>query len=281
VALGLGAAAVWGASDFTGGFVARRAAPANVVVIAHGLGLLLLLMVLAFTHPGLPNGHTIFYGLCSGVVGGFGLLIFYEALSLGSMGLTAALAGVLTAALPVIVSFFRDGHPTPLQLTGFLVAAIAIWLVAYTPGGVVKPRGLGLATIAGLCFGLLLVLLRVACAQSVLLGLAVGRIASTGAAVSVSLWTCFRLGRREALAVKGAWRSVLLLGGFAGVLDLLGNLLYTLAALKGRLDIAAVLASLYPAETMLLAVWIMKERTSRLQTAGMVLAVAAVVLISI
>lgn len=280
IALALGSAAVWGTSDFTGGFVTRKASPVAIVAIAHGCGLLCLLILLVCLRLPMPGSHTIVYGLVAGIIGSVGLMLFYWGLSLGAMGLTSALSGVLTAAIPTVFSFFREGHPTTLQLTGFAVAAIAIWLVAYTPGGTIHPHGLGLGILAGLCFGVLFVLLRTAGREGVLWGLAISRIGSiiAAAVAGLGLW----LASRNQVSTKppADWKRVLPLAAFAGLLDTLGNVLYVMSSLKGRLDIAAVLSSLYPAGPILLAAWILKERTTRMQTVGMVLALVAVAMIS-
>jgi drug/metabolite transporter (DMT)-like permease len=277
VLLGLSSALVWGAADFSGGLVTRRASPAYVVAIAHGTTLLVLLLTILAVHPALPSRQTVLAALIGGVAGGIGLLLLYEALSEGSMGLTAPVAGVVTAILPVIASFFRDGRPTALRLTGFAVAAAAIWLIAWTPGGKAHPRGIGLAALAGIGFGLLLILLRTAGSGSVLWALTLSRCGGVASALAASMFVRFGAGAGGSIP----WRRILPLAALAGVLDTLGNLLYTLSALRGRLDVAAVLAALYPAGTILLAVWLLRERTSRTQAAGMALALAAVVLISL
>ena len=92
-ALALVAAIVWGTSDFCGGIVTRRTTPAIVLMIAHGLGLLALLLAVVFHPSGLPTRHTMVFGLIAGLAGGVGLLALYKGLSLGSMGLVAALSG--------------------------------------------------------------------------------------------------------------------------------------------------------------------------------------------
>ena len=282
-ALGLSTAAIWGAADFSGGLAAKRAAPAFVVAAAHGFSLILLLAAALFLH----TASTIFglYGLLSGFCCGAGLIALYSALSRGSMGLSAAVSGVLTAIVPVIYSWFREGHASPQKLTGFAIAALAIWLVAYTPEqksiSQPRPRGLGLAVCAGLCFGTMLVLMHIAASQGVFAALTAMRISSTSVAAlsGLALWMPQR---RKAPAGPALPKGkMLLLAIFAGVLDTTGNLLYLFASLAGRLDVAAVLSSLYPAGTMLLAAWLLKERATRSQAAGMALALAAVVLISL
>ncbi len=280
-ALALVAAAVWGTSDFCGGIVTRRATPAVVLMIAHGLGLLALLAVLLIHPSGLPTQHTVIFGFLAGLAGGVGLLALYKGLSMGSMGLVAALSGVLTAAVPVLVSFFSEGRPSVLKLAGFAVAGVSIWLIAYTPGTDVHPHGLGLGVLAGICFGFLLVFLHVAGRESVLWALTFSRVGSVFCAVILWMATAKRLhGAKAAGTASVRWREILPLAATAGILDTTGNLLYTASSLTGRLDVAAVLSSLYPAGTILLAVWLLRERTTRSQSAGMALAIVAVAMIS-
>lgn len=287
VALGLAAAAVWGAADFSGGLAARRAAPAYVIFVAHGLSLAVLLAIVIAHH--VPPPKQVIYGLLSGVVGAAGLAALYGALARGLMGLTAALAGVVTAALPVVVSWVREGHAGGLKLAGFGVAALAIWLVAYSPADATRqPQKRGrtwiwLAVTAGLCFGSMLVLMRAAALESVVWALTLTRIASTSAGAAASL--ALGLHARAAMGKTGAntgvaWKRMLPLAVLAGLFDTTGNWLYTLASLAGRLDVAAVVSSLYPAGTIVLAAIFLKERTRRSQLVGMGLAVAAVALIA-
>jgi len=280
-AYGLSTAAVWGAADFTGGIAAKRAAPSFVVAVAHGFSLILLFAFAAVFRTGLSGCGLD--GLLSGVFCGGGLILLYSALSRGSMGLSAAISGVLTAVVPVLYSSFREGHASPRQLIGFAVASVAIALVAYTPQSEssAQSRGLGLAVLAGLSFGAMLVFMHLAAVQGVLPALIAMRISSTSVAVigGVAVW----LAQRQELSAKFAFLAgkTLLLAMLAGVLDTSGNLLYLLASRAGRLDVAAVLSSLYPAGTMLLAAWLLKERATRGQVTGMALALAAIALIAI
>ena len=280
-AYGLSTAVVWGAADFTGGIAAKRAAPSFVVAVAHGFSLILLFAFAAVFRTGLSGCGLD--GLLSGVFCGGGLILLYSALSRGSMGLSAAISGVLTAVVPVLYSSFREGHASPRQLIGFVVASVAIALVAYTPQSEssAQSRGLGLAVLAGLSFGAMLVFMHLAAVQGVLPALIAMRISSTSVAVigGVAVW----LAQRQELSAKFAFLAgkTLLLAMLAGVLDTSGNLLYLLASRAGRLDVAAVLSSLYPAGTILLAAWLLKERATRGQVTGMALALAAIALIAI
>jgi drug/metabolite transporter (DMT)-like permease len=283
ILLGLTTSALWGAADFSGGLAARRTAPPFIITIAHALSLAILLAVAAARHEPLHSGE-ILYGLLGGLVGAIGLIALYKALSLGSMGLTAAVCGVVTTVFPVAASWLREGHAGGTKLAGFAIAAIAIWLIAYSPGDTPHPRGLGLAVLAGVLFGAMLILMRVAAEQSVLWAMTWIRVASTAVGAAASLLILAR-GRsrsaQRAIARPFPWRSVLLLSAMVGIFDTLGNLLYVLAAIAGRLDVAAVLSALYPGTTMLLALFFLKERATRSQGAGMVLALVAVALIAL
>ncbi|HET8638078.1 MAG TPA: EamA family transporter [Acidobacteriaceae bacterium] len=280
--LGLSAAATWGAADFAGGLATKKAAPAFVVAVAHGFSLVLLCAA-AFSLHAAGSGYNL-YGFLSGIFCGVGLIALYAALSRGSMGLSAALSGVITAISPVVFSWFNEGHATPRRLVGFAVAAVAIWMVAYTPGqnsaSGARPRGLGLAVVAGLCFGAMLIFMHLAAAEGILGPLISMRITSTSVGALAGIWYWLAHGKEGSSGSGFPTGKVFVLALVAGTLDTSGNLLYLFASQAGRLDVSAVLASLYPAGTMLLAAWLLRERATRSQIAGMALALAAVALIA-
>jgi drug/metabolite transporter (DMT)-like permease len=282
VGLGLAASAFWGASDFLGGLATRKAHVVLVVALAHGLSLGLLLLIALAAHSAVLSEHFALIGLCAGAFGGLALLLYYQALSLGEMGITTALTGLLTALVPVVYSFFTQGSPKSSQMVGFVLAAAAIALIAYKPAGAPRPLALGLATLAGLGFGVFLVVLKAASARGVLWPLIFSRLASATLAGAVVIWVQARRGKDAA-----AWRRqarenhFFLVAGSAGVLEATGSLLYMRSAAEGRLDVAAVLASLYPVVTILLAIWFLKERATSSQALGMALALGAVVLVSL
>jgi drug/metabolite transporter (DMT)-like permease len=282
IGLGLAASALWGASDFFGGLATRRTHVVVVVSVAHTLSLIMLLLLVLLRHTPSPGFHFAFMGLFAGACGGIALLLYYQALSLGKMGLTTALTGLLTALVPVVFSFLTQGWPKHTQVAGFVLAAGAITLIAYAPGGGTRPLALGLAAVAGLAFGVFLVVLQIAGTHSAVWQLIYSRIASSALAASLLLWLQWRGPRRAA-----AWwrepgnKRYLWVAAGAGVLEATGSLLYMLSARHGRLDVAAVLASLYPVVTILLAAWFLKERTTPAQAVGMALALGAVVLVSI
>jgi drug/metabolite transporter (DMT)-like permease len=282
IGLGLAASAFWGTSDFLGGLATRKAHVVLVVAMAHGLSLGLLLLIALFTHSPVPSERFALIGLCAGAFGGMALLLYYQALSLGEMGITTALTGLLTALVPVVYSFFTQGSPKTTQIAGFVLAAAAIALIAYRPAGAPRPLALGLATLAGLGFGVFLVVLKVGSAHGLFWPLIFSRFASATLACAMVIWVQVRNGKDATTWRKQARENhFFLIAGSAGVLEATGSLLYMRSAAEGRLDVAAVLASLYPVMTIILAAWFLKERTTSSQALGMALALGAVVLVSL
>jgi drug/metabolite transporter (DMT)-like permease len=282
VGLGLAAACFWGVSDFLGGLATRKANVVFVVATAHGMSLVLLLLIAWLSHSPVPPHRYAVLGFCAGTFGGVALILYYQALSLGEMGLTTAVTGLLTAVVPVVYSFATQGSPKATQIAGFVVAGIAIALIAYVPAGKPRPLGLGLAILAGLAFGVFLVVLKIGSTHSLVWQLIYSRTASATLAGVASCWMLARGGQSSVVEGKAQGKNRFLwIAGSAGALEATGSLLYMAAARNGRLDVAAVLASLYPVVTILLAAWILKERTTLSQTMGMGLALTAVVLVSV
>ncbi|HEX4021327.1 MAG TPA: EamA family transporter [Acidobacteriaceae bacterium] len=316
VVLGLSAAVIWGAGDFSGGMSARRLPVLPVIAIAHGFSMVCLLGLVWFFHQPAPTGMPFAWGVIAGVANGCALLAFYRALSLGNMGVTAALSGLLTAALPVLFSLMTIGAPLPRQQVGLVLAAVAIWLIGSQPKANPNNASLQqqrhqrqqwiLSMVAGVGFGIFLITMKLANPSGLLWPLVTGKIGSLSIVLPGLLFvTVFHRRRsrpeshdaghtydagharddetRAPLPAKQAMSSNLRLGMMlallAGIFDTSGNFLFVLATRVGRLDIAAVLSSLYPASTILLAAWLLHERASKRQTLGMASAVLAVVLI--
>ncbi len=289
--LGLSAAAIWGAADFSGGMAARYLRVFWLLAISHAFSLICLLLLTGVLHQPRPDAHILAMGLWSGLAGGTALLTFYHALSLGEMGITAAISGLLTAALPVVFTLVTIGSPSRRQLAGFALAAAAIWMVSSQPSRREeavhdKRKRLALAVVSGLGFGAFLIFLRQANSGGLLWPLAASRVGSLVLAVGGGL--LFSRHRFTVEAVTGPnapdrrvqWKVGVALAVLASICDTSGNFLFVAATRIGRLDIAAVLASLYPASTILLAAWLLKERTSPRQAVGMTAALVAVALIS-
>lgn len=276
--LSLLSASCWGGSDFVGGLGARRAPALLVAASGHLFSLLLLLGICIALRGPLPGAHPLLYAAVGGFEGALALAIFYRALAMGSMGLTAALTGLLTALIPVVFSFLHDGLPTPITTVGLALGLAAIWLITRAPEAheskasahVVVPRALVLGALAGTGFGAQLILFKFASAGGILWPLTAARAAGCAAMLLALL----------AMPPRGAWRGFWISGIAAGVLDTVGNLFYLRATQLGQLDIAALICSLYPAGTILLATLVLRERPTKRQLAGIALALSAVVLLS-
>lgn len=298
--LGLTAALIWGAADFSGGIGARYLRVYWLLAISHASSLIALVLLANLLHQPRPDARILIYGLISGLAGGTALLVFYYALSLGNMGTTAAVTGLLTAALPVLFSLTTIGAPSHRQLAGFALAAGAIWLISSpsSPSAKVvegQRKKFALAAISGVGFGIFLIALRQANSGGLLWPLAASRVGSLTLAITGGL--IMSRGRftveqaqqplpssQTSASIRNAisrQRKIgIALALIAGLCDTSGNFLFVAATRIGRLDVAAVLASLYPASTILLAAWLLKERTNRRQALGMAAALVAVALIS-
>lgn len=276
VGFGLLSALVWGAGDFCGGLATRRARPFSVVLVAEVTGaVLLLLAALAWRQP-LPDLPSLGWSGAAGVAGAIGLVALYTALAGGHMAIVAPASAVIAALVPIIASTLLEGAPGLMQILGFVFALVAVWLLSSagerTGERTRSIRELRLALLAGLGFGFYFVLIDRADPLSCFWNLTFAR--SFASVVLAALM----LSIRHPLLPP---RAVLPLNMLNGTLDAGGNLFFVLAAQSGRLDVASVLASLYPGTTVLLAWFVLGERLSRPQAVGVAAALLAIVLIVI
>ncbi len=273
VLMALAAAATWSGSDFSGGFASRRSNPFLVLGLAaiSGLGVTMLLALLA--GEGLPSRSDAIWAAAAGVSGGLGLVFLYRGLAQGSAAIVSPTAGVVGAGVPVVVGAFLEGLPDPQQMLGFLVGLGGIWLASSSGkvDGQARLRSVGLAVTAGLFFGGFFVLL-----AQVSDGHIFGPLAVTKAVQLALTFLIVFAARLRAGARAEVWLAL-----FAGLLDAGGNAFYLAAQQLTRLDVAAVLSSMYPAGTVLLSRIISKEQVSPTQWLGVGLCLAAVALIAI
>ncbi len=269
--LALAGAACWGTGDFAGGMGAKGSNAFGVVVVAHASGLVSMLLLALLTGEPIPSHAALFWGAAAGFIGGIGLVCLYRALAIGAMGINAPVAAVITGTLPVLFGIWKEGPPAAIQWAGFVVALGAIWLVAMPSGDLGRPKGLGLAICAGIGFGGYLICSHQAATEAVFWPLVSAR------AASICEMLIIVLAARKPWQPSGRLLPWMI---FAGVFDSLGNMFFMYAVRHGRLDVATVLSSLYPASTVILARLLLKENISRLQTAGMIAALVAVPLIA-
>ncbi len=270
-ALSLGAAGVWGGGDFAGGIATKRASVFRVVAIAHAFGLVLMLVLVWITGERVPPLSSFGWGVVAGITDAFGVAALYKGLSTGRMGVVAPVASIITAILPVLFGIHIEGMPGRMQLLGFGLAVVSLWLITRPDGELDPRRGLGLAVLAGVMFGLLLISGKEAGRYAVLWPLVGARAAST-----VLMFTVVAFSSRDGRPTRPVLLPILLSGG----LDSLANAMFVAATRHGRLDVSAVLSALYPASTVILAAVLLKEKISRTQAVGIGGALIAVAMIS-
>ncbi|KQT89660.1 hypothetical protein ASG49_15605 [Marmoricola sp. Leaf446] len=274
--LALASAAAYGTSDFVAGVASRRTSAWAVAVVGSAVGGLLAL-ALALLLPGRPSAGDLAWGALAGVGNGLGGAFLYRGLSRGRMGVVGPVSAVGAAVLPVAVGVVGGERPAALVWLGILVALPGIWLVAREPStGAATSTGAAALVdglLAGAGFGLLFAALGqvpdgagywpVALSQAVAV-LAVALLATTLGATWVP--------RDRAAAVGGAGAGALSAAAVVGFL---------LATQQGLLTVSAVLASLYPAVTVLLAAVLLHERVHRVQGAGLALCAVSVVCVAV
>jgi drug/metabolite transporter (DMT)-like permease len=272
VGFGLASAAAWGAGDFAGGLATRKGNVFAVIIVSQFVGALLLSLVallLAETRPAFP---ALALGAAAGISGAIGLAALYQGLARSRMSVVAPVAAVTTPALPILVGLFLEGWPSPTQMTGFGLALVGVILLSGAGTGAVSSFAeLKLPLVAGIGFGLFYILIDQASDSAVYWPLVCAR------AASITLLLIFTRARGQSVVPPS---NLLLLVTLAGVGDTGGNAFFALATRVGRLDIAAVLSSLYPAVTVLLAGLLLRERLARLQLIGVIVALVALALIA-
>jgi drug/metabolite transporter (DMT)-like permease len=272
ILLALAAAAVWGTGDFTGGLASRRIDAFRSVLIAFSVGLVALTVMALISAEPLPPLADLAWGALAGLGGLLGILFLYRGFAAGRMGIVAPVSAVLTAAIPVIFNALTEGLPGGLQMAGFGFGLAGVWLLSRPEGSGGRPEGLSLAVLAGVGFAGFFIALGQVGETAVFWPLVAGRVAACTAMAAYMLAT------RRPVSLRDAPLGLLVP---AGALDAAGNLFFLLAIQLGRLDVTAVLGSLYPAVTALLAWLVLRERMTRLQVAGVGAAVAAIVLITL
>ncbi len=266
-------AVVWGGGDFSGGFATRRSSQFHVLALSAFSGIIILLVFAVLRGESPPSLNSTLWAMSAGAAGALGLAALYQALSRGHAASVAPTAAVIGAALPVGFTIFTRGLPTIERLMGFALAFLGIWLVSQTSSrdSGVSRQDFVLACVAGVGFGGFFILIAQVQPGLVFTPLIVSR--------GITFCTALLLLRLRRLPwVPLTYNPVAFI---AGVLDAGGNVFYLLAKQFTRLDVAAVLSSLYPASTVLLACLVLKEGVTRAQWLGLALCLAAIALITI
>jgi drug/metabolite transporter (DMT)-like permease len=272
--LALAASLSWGLGDFLAGIRARRLPVVTVLVVSQAAGLATIALVVGLRGVGPPEGRYLLFGSLAGVAGAVGLAALYRGLAVGPMSIVAPISAT-AAVVPVVVGVLTGERPSAAQAAGIALAVAGVVLASRMPGPDgpqgSRAEGVGLALVAALAFGLLLVALGEASEGDPYWGTLSMR------ATSFSLLVLAALVLRPSFALDERDVPVLLL---IGVLDTVGNVLFAVATTKSLLAVVAVLGQLYPVVTVLLARVVLGERISRGQGAGVVGAFAGVALIT-
>ena len=220
---------------------------------------------------GLPTSSDIGWSVVGGLAGGIGISALYQGLAVGRMGIVAPITGVIAALIPVVVGIVFEGLPAPLVLVGIVLAFVAVVLVSRVSDDRAGPSGVGLALVAGFAIGATGVVFAQLSDGHVFGPLTILRASEAGLVALIVL-----VGHRDWRPSLRLWPA---LAG-VGVLDMAGNGTFILAVQAGSLAVAAVLSSLYPVTTVVLAAIFLRERVTRTHAAGIALAVAAIACIA-
>jgi drug/metabolite transporter (DMT)-like permease len=268
----LTAAVSWGSGDFANGVASRKIGAFRSLLLSLSIGLLAMAVLVAASGEPLPQLTDIFWGVVGGLFGLTGFIFLMQGFVKGRMSIVAPVSAVLAPVVPVLISVLTLGLPGVFQLAGFALALVSIWMLSSGSADEGRPSGIGYALLAGLGFGIFFATL-----DQISEGVVFWPLLASRFVASSVLAVYLLVSRQPLIVAKTPWKVLIT----AGILDVGGNVFFLQAVQTGRLDIASVLVSLYPAVTVLLATLIVKERLNRLQMIGVVLAVTAIALITI
>jgi drug/metabolite transporter (DMT)-like permease len=279
IGLALAAAAMYGLSDFFGGLVSRRASVWQVATVTQ-IAAVVLVGTAALVIGGSPTTAEWLWGALAGIGTGSGTAFLYRGLSSGRMSVVAPLSAVGAALVPVAVGVLTGDRPPPITWIGIACAIPAIWLVSTSPDpstsqperrGRIDP-GVVDGVLAGLGFGLMFAALGQVPDSAGLGPLAAAEVSSIAAIAVVAV----AFGASWVPREREAWWGLIV-----GALAAVAAIMFLVASQMGMLTVAAVLSSLYPVFTVLLAALVLRERIAPVQAVGLVLALAAVVLVAV
>jgi drug/metabolite transporter (DMT)-like permease len=270
--LALGASLAWGVADFVGPLLGRTLGALRIMLWGQVGGLVAIALIVGIRGEG-PRGAGVLFAVAAAIGGTLGLFAYYRGMQLGAMSVVAPIAGV-SAVIPVVFGIATGDDPGPPQIAGMVcaLAGVALASVEHQDGSRKMAAGVGLALLAALGFGIYFPWMH--------------------AAGSVDFWWASLVFRTTALvlvaSVVVAQRPdvrlrprQLWIALAVGVGDMLGNLLFAASSESGLVSLTAVLASLYPVVTVLLAAAVLRERVAPMQKGGIVLTLAGVALISV
>ena len=242
------------------------------MLVSQLAGAVLALVLAIARGESAPTEADLGWSVLAGVVGGIGITALYRGLAVGRMGVVAPVTGVIAALIPVTAGIVLEGLPPPLVLVGIAAAVVAVVLVSRVRDEGGGRSGIELALVGGVAIGAFSV-----CAAQISDGHAFGPLVVIRGAEAILIVAAV-------VVTRSAWRPAgRLIPAIAvvGVLDMVGNGAFILAVQAGALAVAAVLSSLYPVTTVVLATVFLRERVTRTHAVGIGLAIAAIACIAV
>jgi drug/metabolite transporter (DMT)-like permease len=266
------AALVWGSGDYVGGRATRRHDPYQVLALVSVSGLALMIVATLVRGEPWPDARSILWSAIAGVAGGFGITMLYRGLATAEAAVVSPTSAVVGAILPVLIGALTAGLPGPLKILGMIGGLLGIWTVTRgsAPSASSSRGGLTLGVVAGFGFGGFFICMAQVPREAVFAPLIVSKAVATAFALIVLTL------RRVSLPSLRANPIALV----AGLLDAGGNVFYLVAAHLTRLDFAALVSSMSPVVTVVLAGVFSQQRVSRVQWLGVLLCIAGVALIA-
>lgn len=262
----------FGVADFTGGLATRRERVFAVVAYSQVIGVAGILIALPLLPAAALDRSDMLFGAAAGLAGAAALVVFYQGLATGRVVVVAPVAALMSAVVPIVVGLTLGERPTPPEMIGVAASLLAIWLVS--AGGGVRhdtPSKAWTGVASGIGFGLFFVLIAQTSDASGLWPLVPARAVSIAAIVLIG-------GATGSMRID---RSSVSLIATTGVLDMAANIAFLVASRSELLALVAVISSLYPAATLVLARTVLNERLRGRQPLGLGLAALGVVLIAL
>ncbi|MBN2658055.1 MAG: DMT family transporter [Spirochaetales bacterium] len=264
----------YGTADFLGGFSSRKNSALLVVALSQAMGLLTALAAVYFLRPEYLVPSDFLWGIAAGIAGASGVGLLYHGLATGFASIVSPTAAVVGAALPVLFGLIAGERPPLMTWAGVAVAIPAILLLSWDKGEkrdhILKSLELGV--LSGIAFSGFFIFIARTGEGSGMVPLLAAR------SITVPLFITIALIKKQRLVPRKGTLITILAGG---CLDMLANVFYLLSTRTGFLIIAVILTSLYPAPTVFLQRFFIKEKLSVARLAGLALAIAGAALIGI
>lgn len=271
-------AALFGAGDFLGGLASRKTRIFSVIAIAHLIGLFFILLLAPFmAEEFLLNDF--FRGAVAGILGLIGIAFIFHALQRGPMTVVAPITSIASAVIPVIWGTAYGENLSSLHIVGICIGLVSILLVSQARSEAIQsdkrralpPWLITESLLSGLCFAGFYIVIDGTSGSSEPWPLVAARLTSVCCLLAIGIFS------NKTFRVSS---SVLPLVLWSGILDTVANLTFLMATNRGMLSIVSVLTSLYPATTVILAKWVLKEHLTRIQIFGLFGALTATALIA-